>query len=281
MVDAHPGAELAPRDCVAREIWRQLQAGHTVYLDARSAIGQHFPVRFPTVFAHCQQQGLDPRQDLLPVVPAAHYHMGGIAVDICGRASLSNLWACGEVACTGVHGANRLASNSLLEALVFGQRVGEDIQRCLQPYHPHHQVARTLARQQRCRLSPEAENALRQQLRTLMWEHVGLVRTEAGLRTAQQTLQNLASHYQPQAGEVRNLLTVARLVTTAALWRRESRGAHFRADYPAMERRWQHHSLWSASDLESEAQRGATAAFSMPRARRPGGAPRYDQATVS
>jgi L-aspartate oxidase len=127
MAAIHRDAELAPRDVVARAIWRQLREGHRVYLDARRAVGERFPERFPTVFALCRRHGLDPRREPMPVVPAAHYHMGGVAVDANGRTSLPGLWACGEVAATGAHGANRLASNSLLEALVFGARVAEDV----------------------------------------------------------------------------------------------------------------------------------------------------------
>ena len=110
-----------------RGIWKQLAAGRKVFLDGRQAIGERFPTKFPTIFANCQRAGVDPRSELMPVVPAAHYFMGGVAVDEWGRASLPGLWACGEVSATGVHGANRLASNSLLEALVFGSRVAEAI----------------------------------------------------------------------------------------------------------------------------------------------------------
>jgi L-aspartate oxidase len=127
MTGVHPGGELAPRDVVARAIWARLREGRRVFLDARRAVGERFPERFPTVFALCRRHGLDPRVEPLPVVPAAHYHMGGVAVDASGRTSLPGLWACGEVAATGAHGANRLASNSLLEALVFGARVAEDV----------------------------------------------------------------------------------------------------------------------------------------------------------
>jgi L-aspartate oxidase len=257
MVDAHPAAELAPRDVVAREIWRQMQAGHTVFLDGRAAIGAYFPTRFPTVFAHCQQHGLDPRRDLLPVVPAAHYHMGGVAVDLRGRTSLAGLWACGEVACTGVHGANRLASNSLLEALVFGERVGTDIQQELQHRPPRSRIQPgaegTLS--PGTALSREAEHALRPEIRALMWEHVGLVRTATGLRTALQALRALETRYRPPSGEVNNLLTVAQLMAVAALQRSESRGAHCRADYPTAAPQWQRHSLWTAGELGATLRR--------------------------
>jgi L-aspartate oxidase len=253
MLDEHPAGELAPRDVVARGIWRQLQDGRGVFLDGRASIGQRFPTRFPTVFARCQEHGLDPRRDLLPVAPAAHYHMGGIAVGLDGRTSLPGLWACGEVASTGVHGANRLASNSLLEALVFARRIGENMRQGLPPGIAPELIQR-LARQvlhRRILLTPAAELALQRRIREIMWEQVGLVRTEAGLREALQELHTLEEQYHPGCGEGRNLLTVARFMTTAAMLRRESRGAHFRVDYPAQDPDWERHSLWTAAELEA------------------------------
>ncbi len=126
-----PGAELQARDVVARGIWAALAAGRRALLDAREAVGDAFPRRFPTVFEACREHGLDPRLEPVPVAPAAHYHMGGIATDLDGRTSVPGLWAAGEAACTGVHGANRLASNSLLEALVFGGRVARSLAEAL------------------------------------------------------------------------------------------------------------------------------------------------------
>ncbi|HLB58529.1 MAG TPA: L-aspartate oxidase, partial [Bdellovibrionota bacterium] len=120
--------ELAPRDVVSRAIWQEIENGSSAHLDCRESIGEEIKQKFPTVFSHCQRAGLDPGRDLIPVSPAAHYHMGGIAIDPSGRTSLPGLWACGECAGSGVHGANRLASNSLLEAIVFGARVAADIE---------------------------------------------------------------------------------------------------------------------------------------------------------
>ena len=161
------------------------------------------------------------------MAPAAHYHMGGIAVDAAGRTSLPGLWACGEVAATGAHGANRLASNSLLEALVFGARVAEDV--AAQPARP-----RPLARVEASAVewaAPGSDSELALAVRRLMWEEVGLARDARGLSRALAELERLAARgtLDPEA---RNLLTVARLVATAALARRESRGGHFRADHP-------------------------------------------------
>src|SRR4029078_5457352 len=127
MVPRHPLAELAPRAIVARGVFAESAARRGAFLDAREAIGAAFKDRFPTVYASCMAAGIDPGRELIPVTPAQHYHMGGVAVDERGRTTIPNLWAAGEVACTGVHGANRLASNSLLEALVFGARVAQDI----------------------------------------------------------------------------------------------------------------------------------------------------------
>jgi L-aspartate oxidase len=233
MLQEHDAGELAPRDIVARSVWRRLQAGQGVFLDGRSAIGAQFPQRFPTVFAHCQENGLDPRHDPMPVVPAAHYHMGGVAVDLQGRTSRRGLWACGEVASTGVHGANRLASNSLLEALVFARRVSQDVQRCLGARRIPSCMPERVASQTRSAEPHKDPADLIQRIRTIMWEQVGLVRTESGLLEALQEFRDMAAAVaESQAVEVRNMLTAAQLIATAALSRRESRGAHFRADYP-------------------------------------------------
>lgn len=233
MGDEHPDRELAPRDVVARAIWRRLMAGRRVFLDARAAVGDEFPERFPTVFELCRQHGLDPRQEPMPVAPAAHYHMGGIAVDGQGRSSLPGLWACGEVSSTGVHGANRLASNSLLEALVFGSRVAEDLRG---------QVGRSFPSGRRVPAVPAGtprDAELQLAIRRTMWEKVGLVRDEKGLASALDELEALAESQPGIAGEARNLLSVGRLVTAAALARRESRGGHFRSDYPQADPEWQ------------------------------------------
>jgi L-aspartate oxidase len=239
MLDEHPDAELAPRDVVARAIWRRQVAGEGVFLDARAAVGDRFPERFPQVFEICRNQDLDPRTEPIPVAPAAHYHMGGIAVDAGGRTSLPGLWACGEVSATGVHGANRLASNSLLEALVFGARVAEDLRREI-PAGPV--AVRTaglrVAEGSEGPRSAAGDAELITRVRRLMWEKVGLVRDEAGLLAALEELDRLAETSPQAAGEARNLLGIARLVTAAALARCESRGGHFRSDVPAPDPAW-------------------------------------------
>ncbi len=253
MVSVHPMAELAPRDVVARAIRHRQEMGHQVFLDTRQAVGDALAQRFPTVYAFCREAGIDPYSQPIPVTPAAHYTMGGIAVDSHGQASLPGLWACGEVASTGVHGSNRLASNSLLEALVFGGRVataiaGFDAQ-LGDPTHgevwregvggsaSHGAASHGAAAGHRRGAVESSGNDRRHRLRQVMWRHVALVRHAEGLERALDELRALqaagrAMPWRVGECETSNLLTAARCVTTAALWRQESRGAHLRSDYP-------------------------------------------------
>lgn len=227
MPDVHPDAELAPRDVVARGIFFQQRTGRTVSLDAREAVGDRFPQKFPTVFAACMEAGIDPRRVAIPVTPAAHYHMGGIAVDAWGRSSLPGLWVCGEASATGVHGANRLASNSLLEALVYGSRVSKDV-------HGAMSAPEGSKNQQYEFRAASGESCAQgvNDVRSVMYANAGLVRDENGLRTALDRLAELHVTHPAQSAELRNLLTVGRLVVEAALARKESRGSHYRTDYP-------------------------------------------------
>ncbi len=231
MLGVHPDAELAPRDVVARAIFEQQQRGRTVGLDARGAIGARFPKAFPTVFRFCMEAGIDPRVQNIPVTPAAHYLMGGIAVDEWGRTSLESLWACGETSATGVHGANRLASNSLLEALVYGSRVAIDVQ----SGRPHAISVLTETPARRARRVANVDTTAAQglsDLRNLMYANVGLVRTESGLREALGRIDELEASPASTQSELRNLLVVGQLIADAALARHESRGSHYRNDYP-------------------------------------------------
>ncbi len=225
----HPLAELAPRDIVARAIWRRLRSGERVYLDATRAPGAAFPDRFPGAFEVCRRRGLDPRHDPLPVTPAAHYLMGGIAVDLAGRTSLPGLYACGEVACTGAHGANRLASNSLLESVVFADRAARAI--LAQPPRPGATPAVPGPARADAAEPAATDDAVRE-ARAVMWEQVGLERDLPGLTAASERLADLADALPPGASEAANLLLTARLIARAALARRESRGSHYRADDP-------------------------------------------------
>jgi len=229
MTAVHDDAELAPRDVVARAIFEQIRAGRSVGLDARDAIGDEFPERFPTVFAFCTSAGIDPRTARIPVAPAAHYHMGGVAVDEWGRSSLRGLWVCGEASATGVHGANRLASNSLLEAMVYASRAADDIRGAALeptgatplPIPPHDS-------------SPRLAQAVLD-LRNVMYADVGLLRDARGLRNARARIATLSAEFPNALGELRNLLVVANAIASAALSREESRGSHYRLDFPQSE----------------------------------------------
>lgn len=216
MQGLHPDGELAPRDHVARQVWQHRQAGHQVWLDATSLQGGWLQ-RFPTVANICRQHGIDPRRQRMPVTPAAHFHMGGIAVDLEGRTSLPGLSAVGEVACNRVHGANRLASNSLLEGVVFGRRLGHRLSRkarSLPAAGPERWVQR----------STTADEHALTQLRCLAWQSLGPLRSRHGMHIALQQIQQ-----QPSSETWQCRLIAAML--EAALQRRHSLGAHcLRAD---------------------------------------------------
>jgi L-aspartate oxidase len=226
-LDADPRGELAPRDVVARAVAAADAAGGA-WLDARGVTD--FPARFPGITAMLAGHGLDPARELLPVAPALHYAMGGIQTDLEGRSTLPGLWAAGEVASTGVHGANRLASNSLLEGLVFADRAGRSVA-AAPARTPVTRVAEETA-PIRDAGEDDACEAIRREMRATMTADVGVQRTEASLLHAEGELDRLTRETPPGAWRTRNQLLVARLITQAARRRRESRGGHRRLDYP-------------------------------------------------
>ncbi len=234
MLTLDPLAELAPRDIVARGVFAEIAAGRGAFLDATKALGQKFAAKFPTVYASCISAGIDPTTQPIPIAPAAHYHMGGIAVDRHGRTSLKGLWAGGEVSSTGAHGANRLASNSLLEAVVYAARIADDID------------GHTLTRSP-VAVPPQAprNSAMPQiraaNLRAMMSSHVGVIRDGDRLMEALQTFAAI----EQTTGNIalRNMATTALIVTASAWSRRESRGAHFRSDYAAEDPMQRHRTM--------------------------------------
>ena len=242
--------ELAPRDVVARAILNEMLTEKTdcQYLDLRHLPSQKMHARFPTISAHCQQYGLDLASDLLPIAPAAHYCMGGVLVDTYGRTTVEGLYAVGEVSCTGVHGANRLASNSLLEGLVYGIRIADHL---LQPEQLQWEHTSSLQNSSQflayeddlesipsSRLTHKPSTAqVSRQVRQLMWEYVSLCRDHEGLLLAKQRVRELRAELlaleelDVSCLETLNMLLVSELVITAGLERCESRGSHWRQDY--------------------------------------------------
>jgi L-aspartate oxidase len=223
----HPDAELAPRDVVARGIAAEIRAGRGAWLDCREAVGVTFGEEFPTVFEYCKESGIDPVTEPIPVIPAAHYFMGGILTDANGRSSLDGLWACGEVTSTGAHGANRLASNSLLEAVVFASRIAADIQSLL----PAPRLL-TWSSESLTHDSEEAveDTAPMKTLREVMSAEFGVVRTGEGMRKGLRGILKLEKKNTLQRFE--NVLNVAKLIAVSAILREESRGGHYRTDFP-------------------------------------------------
>ena len=240
MTRYHPDGDLAPRDVVARSIMREMEmTGGPVYLSLAHLDPDYVVHRFPTIADMCRQVRLDLARDPIPVSPAAHYVMGGVHTDLWGRTSLPGLFAAGEVACTGVHGANRLASNSLLEGLVFGARASSSM------LQPPAAAALGAGRRLAPNLEPRTSNPeplTTTEVRDLMWKSVGLFRTREGLEDAVAKLDASYAAHRDALANARaddgdawkqfNLVTVAHLIARAALRRTESRGAHYRADFP-------------------------------------------------
>jgi L-aspartate oxidase len=246
MEGLHPLADLAPRDVVSRAIvdrMRQTGTDH-VYLDARHLGAAYLEQRFPSIVARCRELGFDPATELLPVAPAQHYASGGVRTDLHGRTTLEGLYACGEVSCTGVHGANRLASNSLLEGLVFAHRIADDI-------------TSRLAAGELPQGEPVAQQGIpalldassRIQVQAAMTAGSGAVRSRDSLAQTAAALDALydlgpAGESGPQAWETTNLLHIGQVLTHAAALREETRGGHVRSDFPELDdSHWRGHLL--------------------------------------
>ncbi len=252
MEDVHPMEELAPRDVVSRTILdRMIETGSEyVYLDAREFTEERFGEKFPTISETCREYGINPDRDLIPVRPCAHYSMGGVKANLSGETECPNVFAVGEVACTGLHGANRLASNSLLEGLVMGSRTRETLQSLELP--PVDKVSLESDRKTRERRLNIGD--LRRSLESLMWRQVGIFRRGEDLLRAEERLSDwldlLRRHRITRREEVElvNLLMLGRSVVKAALSRKESRGAHYREDFPESREEFRKHSLIDQSD---------------------------------
>jgi L-aspartate oxidase len=240
---------LAPRDVVARAIDAELKKSgdECVYLDVTHLDPEKLKARFPNIYEKCLSVGIDITKDWIPIVPAAHYSCGGVLTDIDGRASVKRLYACGEVACTGVHGANRLASNSLLEAVVFAHRAAVDSRKvlCSNDISADSDKALTIPEYPESRhvqpVPSELVSELTLKLQTIMWKHVGIVRTDKRLEMAHEEVIDIldkaeklynTSQLMPELIELRNLAQVAELIVRSALMRKESRGLNYNLDHP-------------------------------------------------
>ncbi|MDA8169901.1 MAG: L-aspartate oxidase [Nitrospiraceae bacterium] len=242
-----PDMELAPRDVVSRAILSEMQqtkSGH-VYLDIRHMGEDFIRRRFPRVYSTCLRYELDITKDLIPVCPAAHYHMGGVKTDVNGRSSLHGLFAAGEVACTGVHGANRLASNSLLEGLVYGKRAGAAAFK----YSVSKSEVKAMEKRVELKFLPHSipdHDEIRGDLRRTMWQKVGIIRDERSLKEALEEFAGWRyilekSFFTRRELELKNMIQLAMLITEAALLRQNSVGAHYREDHPQKTGDWMKH----------------------------------------
>ena len=279
MSDYTAEAELAPRDIVARSVVYEMKKTHSdrVFLDVTHLPARLITTRFPHIYRFCRDHGLDITKGLIPVAPAAHYLMGGVKVNECGETNISGLFAAGETACTGVHGANRLASNSLLESVVFGKRVVQrteisipsSLESRSAEVHPRHWAGDKPPHYFLPGREPLLSAPLLNlpNLQTLMWDKVGIIRSGESLNEAASILATWRSSLDKGRGreglpsptstdrptyELNNLVLCARLMTEAALLREESRGAHFRTDFPQTSSAWQKHIMFLSSPLTGE-----------------------------
>ena len=247
MGDYHKEKDLAPRDIVARAVEIEIAEGRGAFLDATEAVGGDFPDIYPTVFAACEKANIDPRKEKMPVAPAAHYHMGGVKTDLDGRASIEGLWALGEVASSGVHGANRLASNSLLEAVVFGARIADILRdtELAAPKEPGAPMDRMDLP------SKPADPKAMKSLRAAMSKGCALVRSEEGLMETLMVIEELNQHPEMTSG-LKSALVSAELIAQGAIMRQESRGGHFRNDFPDSDKEAYHTEICATDMYEEE-----------------------------
>ncbi|MEO1702389.1 MAG: L-aspartate oxidase [Pseudomonadota bacterium] len=244
MTKLHPDAELAPRDVVARGIFAEVKAGRGAFLDCTQIVDDWLE-EFPTVYGYCRDAGIDPAVDTIPVIPAAHYFMGGIWTDADGRTSLPGLWAAGECTSTGAHGANRLASNSLLEAVVFAARIAERLRDSDVNEAPDDWRDGSVETDEHPKPVDHPSMVI---LRETMSVHLGVLRDEKGMNEALKLILRLEQN--PHSRRFENVLTTAKLIAASAISRLESRGGHARTDYPHEDAGWKRRSFVTLADVD-------------------------------
>ncbi len=241
--NSHKDGELAPRDIVARSIFQEQQKGQKVFLDCRGDLGNRMINDFPTVYQLCRNSGINPSEDKIPISPAAHYHMGGILTDENGKTNIEGLYACGENASSGVHGANRLASNSLLEAIVFGDIISKDIKENMNKLMAYNKIRIDITK------SKSLSILKLQELRSIMTEFVGVERDQEGLEKAYSMVKDIYTEY-TKNGFLNNSLITSLLIIQSALTRKEHRGSHYRKDFPKLNKKLNSRSFITYNDLE-------------------------------
>jgi L-aspartate oxidase len=231
MLGIHKEVELAPRDIIAQNIFKQIDAGNSVFLDCRKNIGIDFKIKFPQVYSYCTKAGIDPSKEMMPIIPVAHYHIGGVKTDLRGRTSVEGLWCCGEASATGVHGANRLASNSLLEALVFGKIVANEINK-----EPLKQNAEVISSSFIRTYKEKTKNKIRAkkfiwQLRSTMMRNLGIVRNQASIAKGLSDIIRIERESRGMSAKLNDMILVSKFIICGAFKRKESRGCHLRSDF--------------------------------------------------
>ncbi len=250
MLGVHPENELAPRDLVAQNLFKQIEQGNSVFLDCRK-VSNEFETKYPQVASYCQAAGLDPKIDLLPILPVAHYHIGGVKTDLEGKTSIEGLWCCGEVAATGIHGANRLASNSLLESMVFGRIVAKNINSL--PIKRVSKINPDFIRMYK----EKTKNRIRAkkyiwQLRSSMMRNIGIVRNHSSIVRGLHDILKIERESKGLSAKLNDMILVSKFIIIGAYLRKESRGCHLRSDYKNTEDNFILHFDLKFSDLDSK-----------------------------
>ena len=250
MLGVHPENELAPRDLVAQNLFKQIEQGNSVFLDCRK-VSSEFETKYPQVASYCQAAGLNPKKDLLPILPVAHYHIGGVKTDLNGKTSIEGLWCCGEVAATGIHGANRLASNSLLESMVFGRIVAKNINSL--PIKKVNKINPDFIRMHK----EKTKNRIRAkkyiwQLRSSMMRNIGIVRNHSSIIRGLHDILKIERESKGLSAKLNDMILVSKFIIIGAYLRKESRGCHLRSDYKNTEDNFILHFDLKFSDLDSK-----------------------------